>query len=420
MGILKEIRGVLVRDNTTDANTLNNDTVTDASQFPDASDGPWPLSDFWQLVTDTDFENSSVNEYTLDWNKLNGGIERVEDQTRTTTLRNLTKFMFSVSFKFSTTDFDDDDNSGIVHFQIHANFGSPLYSIRSQNGRLFHEIIWEDGSPFSANRIQFSEGIITKGEVLKRIIRFERTTELSGRITVWDGATNTLIRCYNPETNAVWVVPTDPPSPISDIYGKFTKGRQPSGGINYPLPMESVGATLLDWWGKSDKVGSAPYYKWGFYRSSYPSSLPVDLQIKILRIGDIAFFGYDVGETDEDAYRALSIDNTLPILAELPSDFTLDPVGATYTLTLIANEGGTVEDLTNTAPYEAGESVTVRATVTPPNSFISWEDGGVQVSTSSTYAFTMPARNLTLTAVFDPPPPVVSGNRFFARFEPIV
>lgn len=416
MPLLKLIRGVLVRDNDIDRDTLNNDTVTSPSQFPDGTDGPWPLSDFWQIVTDGTFQNSSVNEYTLDWDKTNGGVDRVEDQTRTTELRSMTDYFFSISYKIPSATFIDDPNSEIVHLQIHGAFGSPSFSIRSQNGRWMYDMIWNsDGSTETENRMRFSEGNPPKDTVLKRIIRIKRDTDINGRITIWDGATNEILEAKNPDTGDAWQVP-ESFSPAR--YGKYLKGRQPSGGANYPLPMQIAGVTLMDWWGKSEKPDNTPYWKWAFYRAARPAAPAENLKIKKLLIGDIAFFRLDEGETHEDAYRALSIGNTFPNEANRPLDFTING-SASYTLSVTSTSGGSVVQSPVGASFPENQLITLTATANTGFRFDRYRDANTLelLSTSSNYSFDL-IENTSIEAVFVS----TTGIRFRGRIpiEPIV
>lgn len=87
---------------------------------------------------------------------------------------------------------------------------------------------------------------------------------------------------------------------------------------------------------------------------------------------------------------------------------------STYTLSLVVNPdlSGTATDSTNTAPYLEGEFVTVQASPSAGFIFVNWTEGSTVLSNTQTYSFSMPARNLTLTANFvseeptPPPPPV--------------
>ena len=70
----------------------------------------------------------------------------------------------------------------------------------------------------------------------------------------------------------------------------------------------------------------------------------------------------------------------------------------TYTITVSQTAGGTVTADKNMAA--AGETVTLTATANSGYYFVRWEQGGVEVSTSATYAFAMPAEDIAVRAVF--------------------
>jgi hypothetical protein len=50
--------------------------------------------------------------------------------------------------------------------------------------------------------------------------------------------------------------------------------------------------------------------------------------------------------------------------------------------------------------FVEGSSVTVKATPSGSHSFVNWTQSGKVVSTSTSYMFTMPSANATLTAHF--------------------
>jgi hypothetical protein len=79
----------------------------------------------------------------------------------------------------------------------------------------------------------------------------------------------------------------------------------------------------------------------------------------------------------------------------------LEYIADTFTLTLAADpeEGGAVD---GSGEYEEGEQVTLTATASDGFVFIAWEDeDGSELSTEAQFVFTMPDRDVTLTAVFD-------------------
>lgn len=93
-----------------------------------------------------------------------------------------------------------------------------------------------------------------------------------------------------------------------------------------------------------------------------------------------------------------------------PEPVEPDPIDPDpFTLTLIANptEGGTVNDVQGLGEYVVGDLVQVEATPSTGYLFSNWSEAGVVLSTNPTYNFSMPSRNLTLTASFvlEPEPP---------------
>lgn len=74
----------------------------------------------------------------------------------------------------------------------------------------------------------------------------------------------------------------------------------------------------------------------------------------------------------------------------------------TYSLTLTADPsaGGTVERLSGSQFIE-GEYISVRATAKSGYKFVGWYEGGTLRSSSSTYSFQMPGRDLVLKAAFE-------------------
>ena len=101
------------------------------------------------------------------------------------------------------------------------------------------------------------------------------------------------------------------------------------------------------------------------------------------------------------------------------------PVTPVFTLSISASPaaGGTVADLTNTAPYEEGESVSLSATVATGFTFIGWMRNGLTLSTSLAYTYIMPPANTVLQAIFlanadiptppTPPAPIPISTLFY-------
>lgn len=77
-----------------------------------------------------------------------------------------------------------------------------------------------------------------------------------------------------------------------------------------------------------------------------------------------------------------------------------DPV--TYALTLAAAppDGGVVTDNTNAGPYAEGAKINVTATANEGYNFVNWTVDGTVVSDQATFEYTMPAKDVTLTANF--------------------
>lgn len=101
------------------------------------------------------------------------------------------------------------------------------------------------------------------------------------------------------------------------------------------------------------------------------------------------------------------------------------PAAPTFTLSLSVSPigGGSVSDLTNTAPYEQGESISLSATAATNFTFVSWTRNGTVISTTAAFTYVMPASNVALIANFianenipvppTPPVPVALPTRFY-------
>lgn len=76
-----------------------------------------------------------------------------------------------------------------------------------------------------------------------------------------------------------------------------------------------------------------------------------------------------------------------------------DILPASYTVSVIATEGGAAT--TDKTESVEGGQITVTATTETGFSFRGWYEGESQISTDAVYTFTMPARNMTLQAVFE-------------------
>jgi hypothetical protein len=82
---------------------------------------------------------------------------------------------------------------------------------------------------------------------------------------------------------------------------------------------------------------------------------------------------------------------------------------ATYELTMAADPaaGGTATDETNASPYAEGTVVDIKAVADPCYRFVDWTApaGAIGNTTAAETTFTMPARDVTVTANFEPTPP---------------
>lgn len=76
-----------------------------------------------------------------------------------------------------------------------------------------------------------------------------------------------------------------------------------------------------------------------------------------------------------------------------------DILPASYTVSVTATEGG--HATTDKGTSVEGEQVTVTATAETGFSFRGWYEGENRIATTAEYSFAMPARNLTLQAVFE-------------------
>lgn len=71
-----------------------------------------------------------------------------------------------------------------------------------------------------------------------------------------------------------------------------------------------------------------------------------------------------------------------------------------YTLTLTASHSGAARTLTGGGTYTAGTRIYVRTTGNTGYTFQRWEKDGTTVSTTASFYYTMPAEDVTLTAVY--------------------
>ena len=82
-----------------------------------------------------------------------------------------------------------------------------------------------------------------------------------------------------------------------------------------------------------------------------------------------------------------------------PAGPTLGPT--TYSLTLVATEGGTVSQGTSGSEFAEGTRIWLYAYNATHYNFIHWLQGDSVVSTSSNFYYTMPTKDVVLTAVFE-------------------
>jgi uncharacterized repeat protein (TIGR02543 family) len=130
----------------------------------------------------------------------------------------------------------------------------------------------------------------------------------------------------------------------------------------------------------------------------------------VVNVSAIANTGYEfVNWTDAGGLEVSALASfayTMPA-EDVTLTANFEEVITYYTLTLVAEptEGGTV---TGGGEYEAGASVTVTAEPNAEFIFQNWRMGGVVVSNTAEFVFTMPEADVTLTAYFVP-----TGTEFF-------
>ncbi len=88
-----------------------------------------------------------------------------------------------------------------------------------------------------------------------------------------------------------------------------------------------------------------------------------------------------------------------PTYPDDPAGPTLGPT--TYSLTLVATEGGTVSQGTSGSEFAEGTRIWLYAYNAIHYNFIHWLQGDSVVSTSSNFYYTMPTKDVVLTAVFE-------------------
>jgi hypothetical protein len=117
-----------------------------------------------------------------------------------------------------------------------------------------------------------------------------------------------------------------------------------------------------------------------------------------------AFYGYDFQNWRIDG---AVVSSSNPYVFIMPnhdvyiSAHFIESGSTTYTVTLAVNPAG-AGVVTGAGSFAAGESVTVTATPNDGFVFVNWTTAaGAEVSTNSTYTFTMPASNVSLVANFE-------------------
>ena len=116
--------------------------------------------------------------------------------------------------------------------------------------------------------------------------------------------------------------------------------------------------------------------------------------------GNLSFYdGVISGQVSIDG-NATSKPNNYKVKLELIGTVEYATLTNNYTLSLGATTGGTVSGTSGIISY--GDSCKVNATALNGYKFSGWYEGDSIVSSSSTYTFSMPAKDLTLTAKFEP------------------
>ena len=125
--------------------------------------------------------------------------------------------------------------------------------------------------------------------------------------------------------------------------------------------------------------------------------------------------GFTFKDWTEDTNTGISDNNNLSFTftmpaedVELTANFEADNSGdnttteqaVTYTVTLNTSPSG-VGTVTGDGTYEENDSVTINAVATGDYTFTGWNLNGDIASTEETYNFTMPAQDVTYTAIFE-------------------
>ena len=118
---------------------------------------------------------------------------------------------------------------------------------------------------------------------------------------------------------------------------------------------------------------------------------------------ELSFTEFESQEEELNYIVSVSYLDGEPVLAE---PFTVDALPEdpeTYTLTVVIDpsEGGTV---TGSGQYEAGIEIDLSAVPNEGHEFISWTLGDTEISSDADFSYTMPAKDITLTANFEETP----------------
>lgn len=108
--------------------------------------------------------------------------------------------------------------------------------------------------------------------------------------------------------------------------------------------------------------------------------------------------GYTFDGWEENSLT-VSTDSSYTFSVDRNRDLTANFSVTKYTVTIAISPSG-YGTVSGSGTYEAGTSVTVRATANSGYKFVSWKRSGVSVSTNSSYTFTI-TENVALTAAFE-------------------
>lgn len=401
------------------------------------------------------------------WFSSSGGAKPFYGRSESYTANSIVKrqdqcFRFSV-YKPVGETFDTLESAIIM--QWHGGNGSPPISFHeSQSGEL--SLFIHNGSG-TQNQVNIFIGAFTKG-VWHEFICFVTFSQSKtvGKILLFKDGKIVRTRVRSGSLGSYTYATGKTIKVTGTTQGMTTLNTNLQGD----LPLESPEGTswLLFYKGitlQSTQTISSIYPKWGFYKSSWDDYYNSEAVIKsnltagfslinallknpsdpdeanyippALRVSDLynsLSFGYvGSGETFEDLYLLLSdgvamdADDRALIASEPQlSWFTLNataPPVTEYTLTVTATTGGTVSSAGGL--FESSDPVSLTATSDGGFYFLDWINivTGTTVSVLPTYAFNMPASNLSLRARFQQisvPPEPGSSQRFFCKKPAII